>query len=136
MKKVNKMKHKTLGQVFTPDWIVNEILNSLNYKEDFILNKKIIDPACGDGAFLKIIVERTIDYFLSKNYSISEIKKHLENNVYGIEIDEVVFKNCIDNLNNLIKNKFDKDLNIDWKIYKDNALLKYKEFLNLFDYVV
>lgn len=130
------MKHKTLGQVFTPDWIVNEILNSLNYKEDFILNKKIIDPACGDGAFLKIIVKRTIDYFLSKNYSTSEIKKHIENNVYGIEIDEVEFKNCITNLNNLIKNKFNKDLNVDWKIYKDNTLLKYKDFLGFFDYVV
>jgi len=58
------MKHKTLGQVFTPDWIVNEILNSLNYQKDNILNKKIIDPACGDGAFLKIIVKRIIDFFV------------------------------------------------------------------------
>jgi adenine-specific DNA-methyltransferase len=130
------MKHKTLGQVFTPDWIVNEILNSLNYQKDNILNKKIIDPACGDGAFLKIIVKRIIDYFLSKNCSISEIKNYIENNVYGIEIDEVEFKNCITNLNNLIKKELNIDLNIDWKIYRDNTLLKYKDFLGLFDYVV
>jgi len=130
------MKHKTLGQVFTPDWIVNEILNSLNYQKDNILNKKIIDPACGDGAFLKIIVKRIIDYFLSKNCSISEIKNYIENNVYGIEIDEVEFKNCITNLNNLIKKELNIDLNIDWKIYRGNTLLKYKDFLGLFDYVV
>jgi adenine-specific DNA-methyltransferase len=130
------MKHKTLGQVFTPDWIVNEILNSLNYQKDNILNKKIIDPACGDGAFLKIIVKRIIDYFLSKNCSIFEIKNYIENNVYGIEIDEVEFKNCITNLNNLIKKELNIDLHIDWEIYRDNTLLKYKDFLGLFDYVV
>jgi len=39
------MKHKTLGQVFTPDWIVEEILNSSGFINDNLINKKIIGPA-------------------------------------------------------------------------------------------
>lgn len=130
------MKHKTLGQVFTPNWIVEEILDSLNFKESNILDKKIIDPACGDGAFLKIIVKKIINYYLSKKNSLNKIKDHLEKYVYGIEIDEKEFKNCLINLNNLVKTELNEDLKINWKIYNANTLIKYKEFLGCFDFVV
>jgi len=52
--------------VFTPEWIVEEILNSVNFKNTNMLNKKIIDPACGDGAFLKVIVKRIIDFCINE----------------------------------------------------------------------
>lgn len=55
-------KHKTLGQVFTPTWIVSEILNLVGYNDDTILNKYILEPSCGDGVFLLEIVERYIDH--------------------------------------------------------------------------
>ena len=116
-------KHKTLGQVFTPDWIVKEILNSVKFTGLNILNKKIIDPACGDGAFLKIIVSRIIDVCLNQNYSIEKIKKYLENNVYGIEIDELEFSNCINNLNETARKKLNQKININWKIFNKNTLL-------------
>lgn len=130
------MKHKTLGQVFTPDWIVEEILNSLKFIDDNILFKKIIDPACGDGAFLKIIVKRIIEFHLSKNNSLDVIKDNLENYVYGIEIDEIEYNNCINNLNEIVKDKLKIELKINWKIFKDNTLTRYKEFLKSFDFVV
>jgi adenine-specific DNA-methyltransferase len=130
------MKHKTLGQVFTPEWIVKGILDSSGFTEDNLINKKIIDPACGDGAFLKIIVERIINFLNNKNTSNEKIKEYLENYVYGIEIDETEFNNCLSNLNKIIKEKIDKDLKINWKIFKDNTLIRYKEFIGLFDFVV
>ena len=129
-------KYKTLGQVFTPDWIVIEILDLVGFKDENILNNKIIDPACGDGAFLKIIVKRIIEKGQDLNYSINEIKKQLEETVYGIEIDETEFKNCIDNLNNIILNKLDKTIDINWNIYKGDTLTKYKDYIGFFDFVV
>lgn len=129
-------KYKMLGQVFTPHWIVEEILDSCGFFDDNLFNKKIIDPACGDGAFLKIIVSRIINYLLNKKYSHEKIKEYLENYVYGIEIDEVEFNNCIKNLNLIIEEKLKKDLKIKWKIFNDNALTRYKEFLGFFDFVV
>jgi adenine-specific DNA-methyltransferase len=129
-------KHKTLGQVFTPSWIVEEILDSSGFTQNNLINKKIIDPACGDGAFLKIIITRIIDKFIEKNISNEKIKEYLENYVYGIEIDEIEFKNCLINLNKIVENKLGQKLNINWKIFLDNTLIKYKEFLNFFDFVV
>jgi len=129
-------KHKTLGQVFTPDWIVKEILNSVNFIDANILNKKIIDPACGDGAFLRIIVSRIIDECLKQNLTIEEIKKQLEINVYGIEIDQVEFSNCLKNLNELIENKLNNKINVNWNIFNENTLHKYKEYIKYFDFVV
>jgi len=130
------MKHKTLGQVFTPNWIVKEILDSSGFTNDNLINKKIIDPACGDGAFLKIIVERIIDFLLKKNIPKEKIKEYLENYVYGIEIDETEFNNCLLNLNEIIKEKLTNDLKVNWKIFKDNTLTKYKEYEGFFDFVV
>jgi adenine-specific DNA-methyltransferase len=130
------IKHKTLGQVFTPDWIVKEILDACNFYDNNLVNKKIIDPACGDGAFLKIIVSRIVDTLLTKKYSKDKIKEYLENYVYGIEIDEIEFKKCLSNLNHLIEDKLDQKLDVDWKIFKDDALTKYKDYLNFFDFVV
>jgi len=130
------MKHKTLGQVFTPDWIVEEILDSSGFTKDNLINKKIIDPACGDGAFLKVIVVRIIDFFLNKNLPNEKIKEYLENYVYGIEIDETEFDNCLSNLNKIIEEKLKEKLKINWKIFKDNTLTRYREFVGFFDFVV
>ncbi|MFH1358260.1 MAG: N-6 DNA methylase [archaeon] len=130
------MKHKTLGQVFTPDWIVEEILDSSGFTLDKLVNKKIIDPACGDGAFLKIIISRIIDVLIKKNVSNEKIKEYLENYVYGIEIDEIEFNNCLSNLNSIIEKKLKEKLKINWKIFKDNTLTKYKQFIGFFDFVV
>jgi adenine-specific DNA-methyltransferase len=130
------MKHKTLGQVFTPEWIVEEILDYSGFTKDNLINKRIIDPACGDGAFLKIIVNRIIDFLLNKNIPKEKIKEYLENYVYGIEIDEIEFNNCLLNLDKIVKERVGNDLNVNWKIFKDNTLTRYKEFIGLFHFVV
>jgi len=129
------MKHKKLGQVYTPKWIVEKILDEVNYNGKKILNQKIIDPACGDGAFLTQIIKKLIKEAQKEKLEKSTIKNILENNVYGIEIDTEEYKKCIFNLNKIVKDNLNID-NIDWKIFNDNTLLKYKDFLDFFDYVV
>ena len=54
-------KIKTLGQVFTPNWIVNEILDLVGYNNETILDKYILEPSSGDGVFLLEIVTRYVD---------------------------------------------------------------------------
>jgi len=56
--KISEKKLK--GIVYTPQWIVGLILDNLDYKND-IYEKKIIDPACGDGAFLREVLIRFIE---------------------------------------------------------------------------
>lgn len=75
-------KFKQLGQVYTPTWIVNEILDEVEYFGKKIINQKIIDNACGDGAFLKIVVDRYISECLDNNLNLEEIIEKLEQNIY------------------------------------------------------
>ena len=51
-----KIKHR--GKIFTPDYLVDDILNQGHYLEGNINKKHVIDNSCGDGQFLIHIVEK------------------------------------------------------------------------------
>lgn len=85
------MNKKNLGQVFTPERFVDLTLDKLGYSGVEMLNKKILEPSFGDGAFLIKIIERLITFCLELNYSNAEIETQLTY-IYGIEIDEDLFK--------------------------------------------
>ena len=129
-------KHKTLGQVFTPQWIIAEILDLLEYNNERILEKYILEPSSGDGAFLLEIVERYIDVCLVKNLNSLVIKQHLEKYIYAVEIDESEYQKSVQNLNKLVKDKLGIEQDLKWNIYNQNTLDFYKNHLNFFDYIV
>ena len=128
-------KHKTLGQVFTPQWIISEILDSLGYNDENIIEKYILEPSSGDGAFLIEIVTRYIDVCLAKNLKIFEIREHLEKFIYAVEIDEIEYQKSIQNLNKLVKDKLGIEEDLNWKLYNQNTLNFYKSHLNFFDFI-
>lgn len=53
---------KLLGQIYTPPHIVNKILDEAGLNSTHFLGKSILDPACGDGRFLREVVRRIIHY--------------------------------------------------------------------------
>lgn len=129
-------KHKKLGQVFTPTWIVNEILDLVGYNNDNILDKYILEPSCGDGIFLTEIVCRYIDICLKKGIDTNQIIERLEKYIYAVELDKDEFEKSIQNLDSLVKTKLSIDVKIDWKIYNQNTLDFFKNYLSFFDFVV
>lgn len=80
-------------QVFTPKDYVKELLDSVEYKED-ILHKRILENSFGDGNILVEIVKRYIKNAKKLKYTNMQIKKMLENNIFGFEIDEYHFQKC------------------------------------------
>ena len=53
---------RSVGQVFTKRWVVEMILDFVGYTPDKDLASKVIlEPSCGDGAFLTPIVERLVE---------------------------------------------------------------------------
>ncbi|MCD6456070.1 MAG: N-6 DNA methylase [Methanophagales archaeon] len=75
-----EVRHKA-GEYYTPEWLVQLILNdalALWEKKDI---PKILDPACGSGTFLY----RTIKILLEKGISLRDIIK----NVGGIDINPI-----------------------------------------------
>lgn len=55
MPKAEQIKNR--GQVYTPKYLVNIILDIGGYSGKKILKKHVIDNSCGNGAFLCEIVK-------------------------------------------------------------------------------
>ncbi len=108
-------KEKLTGQIFTPFYIVNKILDDVGFNSPEILGKTILDPACGDGRFLIKIAERIIEWS-----PIEELKQNLEK-IYGWDIDDEAVSFAIARLNDLIK---PFNIKISWNIHVLNSLEK------------
>lgn len=111
------------GQVFTPDYLVDNILDTAGYIKD-ILNKHIIDNSCGDGAFLCAIVSRYISRGIIENFSIDAIRAGLETFIHGIEIAPEAYSLCIENLTNITLAYNITD--VKWDIQLKDALREHK----------
>lgn len=129
-------KSKKLGQVSTPIWIVNEILNACQYSGSNILRKYVLEPACGNGAFLGEMVTRYIVAAQMEGQSHSQIIKELETYIVGVELDELVYCECIQRLNQLVKEKLGSNATVQWRIYRQDTLDFYRDYAAYFDWIV
>ncbi|MBD3861631.1 N-6 DNA methylase [Bacillus sp. 28A-2] len=118
-------------QVFTPPETVKKLLEVVGYEKD-LYGKKIIENACGDGNILTVIVERYITDCLDKGFSLNDIKAGLEHDIFGAELEEIHYRNCINNLNKIAENYGLYGVN--WSILNVDILKEDFDFK--FDYVV
>lgn len=126
-------KVKDCGQVFTPDYLVCNILDTAGYLGENVLSKHIIDNSCGDGAFLVEIVERYCSVFFKTNNDINVLSIELQTYIHGIESDEIAYKSCLKNLDYVVSkyNLFD----VKWDILFGDSL-KITKYNDMMDYVV
>lgn len=118
-------------QVFTPENYVEELLDSIGYREN-IYGKTIMENSCGDGNILVSIVKRYIEDCKKQGMTKVRIRNGLERDIYGVEIDEKYHRRCIENLNSILSLEGIKP--VDWKIFNENYL---KMNLNIkFNYIV
>lgn len=92
---------KESGRVYTPVFIVDNILNLSGYSGENILNKHVIDNSCGDGAFMCRIVTRYCKEFLNYSNDRELLRKNLETYIHGIEIEITEHKKCIKNMSSI-----------------------------------
>ena len=111
---------KNDGQVFTPTFLVQNILDFAGYTGINILRKHIIDNSCGAGAFLTEIVRRYCTISISHGSSKEQIKTELERYIHGIELEDVAFVNCITNLNAVVEEYGITD--VKWDVIHEDAL--------------
>ncbi|MCE7060487.1 class I SAM-dependent DNA methyltransferase [Dyadobacter sp. CY343] len=108
-------KKKLLGQIYTPLHLVEKILRLSGFYDTDFSNKKILDPACGDGRFLVPVVE-----FLIKNVPSGQLPGILQN-VHGWDIDPLAIAKCRANLDQLVA---PLGLTVKWKLRKCDALFQ------------
>ena len=76
---------KKKGQVFTPNYIVAEMLDKIGFCQENVLNKIILEPSFGDGQFLIEIITRIVQEGRKHNISNSKILEIIKNNVIGLK---------------------------------------------------
>lgn len=132
---IKNAKTKELGQVFTPEFIVDLMLEN-----KALLGRVILEPGCGEGAFLTKITRLYIKEFanlhqnLLNQSDLNTLKNELESNIIGIEIDEKALQICRKNLDKIA---FEFGLkNVKWNLYKGDFLELYSEFVGKIDLVI
>lgn len=127
----NAVKHG--GQVFTPEFLVKNILDYVEYTPGNILSKHFIDNSAGAGAFLCEAVRRYCrEYEKTYGHTLC-LKEELEKYIHGIEIDKSAYEECLQNLDETARIFGLK--NVCWNVLNKNAL-KVSEFDSRMDFVV
>lgn len=82
-------ERKTLGQVYTPNDVIENMVELVFENTQISLNTTILDPACGGGYFLLQIFKKIKEYIIKNkiNYNGCVEKHILENMIYGVDID-------------------------------------------------
>lgn len=97
---IENAKTKEKCQIFTPDDIVETMLDHVGYI-DSLYGKTILENSCGNGQFLKGIVKRYINDCKRKGLSRTKIKNGLGRDIFGIELDPSLYRECIQTLNSI-----------------------------------
>lgn len=85
------------GEVFTPAWIVNAMLDMVKQETERI-DARFLEPACGTGNFLTEILRRKLDV-VEKRYGKAQLAFERNavlavSSIYGIEIIEDNVRDC------------------------------------------
>jgi len=105
------------GEVFTPQWMVDDMLNLVKDESERI-DSRFLEPACGSGNFLKPVLRRKLATVQSR-YGRSEFeRKHYAlfalMCVYGIELLEDNVAECRQNLQQMFEEFLDVESGSEW----------------------
>lgn len=128
---ISNPKIKNKCQIFTPNSIANKMLDLAGYNKS-IFGKKVLENSCGDGQILSEIVKRYIINSLEQGKSLKRIKRGLENDIWGLDIDEELIIKCKSRLDKIASeyNLFD----VNWNVKKYDFITT--NFEISFDYII
>lgn len=126
---------KNQCQYMTPKKIVEMILDEIDYTNENVLKKTIIEPSFGDGNFLIQIIKRIVEQGKKNQLSSNQLSNIIKQHVFGIEKDEILYQKTINRLNKYL-NKYKISINWNKNLFCGDTLLLYHQFENKFDYVV
>lgn len=89
------------GEVFTPSWLVNDMLDLVQHETERI-ESRFLEPACGAGNFLLPVLERKLRA-VKRKYGRSDFEKHhfallALMSIYGVELLADNVQECRANL--------------------------------------
>lgn len=112
-------KNKDKCQRFTPESLIQTMLDLLDYKSNLV-GKTILENSFGSGNILKEIVKRYIESAINEGYEKEDIATYLGKDIYGVELDNLLYKRCLTDLDSIIKSYGLP--HVDWNLYNVDAL--------------
>lgn len=111
--------NKKKCQKFTPEAVVNEMLDLAGYKND-LYGRLVLENSFGSGNILSKIVIRYIKDCLSAKRLPEDISKGLSRDIYGVELDPELYSACLTRLNEILREY--KLPSVKWSLFNENAL--------------
>jgi len=107
----SKQRVKDHGEVFTPDFIVNDMLDLVKNETERI-ESRFLEPACGDGNFLAPILRRKLDIVEKKYKKIQTEFERMTllavSSIYGVELLQDNVEVCIARLYKIVDDLYTK----------------------------
>ncbi|MFN8268317.1 MAG: N-6 DNA methylase [Chitinophagales bacterium] len=143
---LNKTSRKQNGVFFTNSVsTVDNLLDVVGINAD-IFSKRILEPACGQGIFLLKLISKVYDKFPDEKL----ISSFIENNLFFVDVDNVMVENTIKNISSLYFYLFEKEYQgtfnaINWdftdkkvinNLFDELLPTPFTELYNSFDYVI
>ncbi len=105
------------GEVFTPSWMVEDMLDLVKGESERI-DSRFLEPACGSGNFLKVVLQRKLSTVQSR-YGKSDFERNHHALfglmcIYGIELLEDNVVECRKNLLDIFSAKLKIDAESIW----------------------
>ena len=97
---IENSKIKAKCQIFTPDYIVEKMLDMAGYNIH-LWGKKVLENSCGDGQILSAIVKRYIEAAKKQRKSKKQIKEGLETDISAYDIDVELIDKCKNRLSGI-----------------------------------
>lgn len=107
----NKYRVQKHGEVFTPSWMVEQMLDSVGIKESCEdLKATILEPSAGEGNFLSAILNRKLK-MVEERYSENLVRYenyslYALSTIYGVELLEDNAQMCVMNLYEVYKEHY------------------------------
>ena len=79
-------ERRRLGEYYTPDWLAQAIVDQVVPDP---LGKRVLDPACGSGTFLRAAIGRYIDLANQEGWQPQRVLDGLRQSVIGVDIHPV-----------------------------------------------
>ena len=82
---VPELLRKTLGEFYTPDWLVEFTCDQASVKD--WLETRALDPTCGSGAFLVELIRRKREAAVGKKMSAESTVRMIVESVWGFDLN-------------------------------------------------
>ena len=124
-------RQKQLGQYYTPDWAVDYIVEhtlgpTLEEHPDRMLGEfTVLDPACGDGAFLIGALGFLAQKAETQDKKTSKLLyRSIIDSIHGIDIDPIALQQCKDRLEEISTSVLGVTADFSQKILLGNSLIQ------------